>query len=366
MNAISFYKTPQQALQRVSVSNPFGLVAITRNFLETNIARFEVGSPERLEAFERYSKTMKSPQNTIEFILRNGMYPFCEKKRDETMASAREISLDKQKMGLLLQKTKFCTNWKHASGYDETIHGPCGFAHTLDDYNPPHCVFGLFCEKDQCDKNHGVLSKQEWVSLKSISVPVVKKEMKPEFCRCLWTKKRCQVSECPFMHSLWELLENFQEYKKLSGVELMREITIPCKAFRSTEQNKKEVKADDMEIEEQPIEEEKEAAAAEENDDEDDEDDEEDDLVIVIDQGAIKTFFENFDLETQIKRQHQLEMEYEEYEVESEPEPEYSEYVKTMATLLGMPENQLQKLVENGKQHVIDQWLQRKMDHESD
>jgi len=129
------------------------------------------------------------------------------------------------------------------------------------------------------------------------------------------------------------------------------------------------VKADDMEIEEKPIDEEKEADAAadaaEENDDEDEEDDE-DDLVIVIDQGAIKTFFENFDLETQIKRQHQLEMEYEEYEVESEPEPEYSEYVKTMATLLGMPENQLQKLVENGKQHVIDQWLQRKMDHESD
>jgi hypothetical protein len=118
-----------------------------------------------------------------------------------------------------------------------------------------------------------------------------------------------------------------------------------------------------MEIIERPIEEEKEAA---EENDEDEEDEEDDDLVIVIDQGAIKTFFENFDLETQIKRQHQLEMEYEEYEVESEPEPEpeYSEYVKTMATLLGMPENQLQKLVENGKQHVIDQWLQRKMDHE--
>lgn len=355
-----FYANAQAAFGRVYDKGDLkGLAAIARNFLLQNILQYEEGTSERFQAFESYRNT--NFEITIEYILRNGMYPFSREKREETIANAREILLNEQKMSQLLQKTKFCENWKHQLSYDEKRHGPCRFAHTIDDYNPPCCLYGVFCEKDNCDKNHG-LSNEEWILLKGITVPILKKEMKEEFCRCIWTKKRCGIPECPFMHSIWEWLENFPEYKKMDGIELMSSLTIPCKAFRSTEQNKKapedpylakETKDNDNDNEN------------DEDENENDDDDDDDGPVIKIDQGAIKTFFENFDIEQQVKRQYQMEMEAErEFEIfqnQAQDEPEYTEYVKTMSTLLEMPKNQLQKMVENGKQHIIDEWLQRKI-----
>jgi hypothetical protein len=357
MLTTSFYaNTTKGAFERVYKGDLKGLAAIARNFLLENILRYEEDTSERLQAFESYRNT--DFEITIKHILQNGMYPFSREKREETIAKAREISLDKEKMNQLVQKTSFCTNWKHASGYDEKRHGPCRFAHTIDDYNPPLCLNGVFCEKDQCDKNHG-LSKPEWILLKGITVPVAKKEMKEEFCRCVWTKKRCGIPECPFMHSIWELLENFPEYKKLDGMELMSTLTIPCKAFRSTEQNKKAVDAFE-EVQDEVQEDE-----VEKNNEDDEEDEEDDGPVIKIDQVAIKTFFENFDVEQEVKRQYEMEMaaemEFEIFQTQAQDEPEYTEYVKTMSTLLEMPKNQLQKMVENGKQHIIDEWLQRKI-----
>ena len=335
---------------------------LSTNFHLENILQYEDGTIERLEAFESYRTA--NEKFTIEFILRNGMYPFSREKRDKTIAQAREISLDKQKISELLQKTKFCTNWKHQS-YDEKRHGPCRYAHSLkNDYKPPTCLYGTFCEKRDCDKNHG-LSTEEWISLKQITVPIFKKEMKEEFCRCIWTKKRCGIPECPFMHSIWEWLENFPEYKKMDGNELMSSLTIPCKAFRSTEQNKKapEDPYEDPYLSKEETNENDEDEDENENDEDEDEDD--DGPVIKIDQGAIKTFFENFDIEQQVKRQYEMELEaereFEIFQTQAQGEPEYTEYVKTMSTLLEMPKNQLQKMVENGKQHIIDEWLQRKI-----
>jgi hypothetical protein len=357
MLTTSFYANTQGAFERVYKGDLKGLAAIARNFLLENILRYEEDTSERLQAFESYRNT--DFEITIKHILQNGMYPFSREKRDETIAKAREISFDKQKMSQLVQKTSFCTNWKHASGYDEKRHGPCTFAHTIDDYNPPRCLNGVFCEKDQCDKNHG-LSKPEWILLKGITVPVAKKEMKEEFCRCVWTKKRCGIPECPFMHSIWELLENFPEYKKLDGMELMSRLTIPCKAFRSTEQNKKAPVAEEEEVDEEVEVDEKNKNKVEEH--EDDEDDEDDGPLIKIDQVAIKTFFENFDVEQEVKRQYEMEMAAEmELEIFQAQNQEYSEYVNTMSTLLEIPKNQLQKMVENGKQHIIEEWLQRKI-----
>lgn len=355
MLTTSFYTNPATALQRGDLNS---LKRVASNFLLVNILQYPEGTPERLQAFESYKAADMG--FTMDYILRNGMYPFSKEKRDETIARARQISQDEQKMGELLQKTKFCTNWKHASGHDEKRHGPCRFAHTIEEYNPPSCLYGTFCEKVNCDKNHG-LSKEEWISLNQITVPILKKEMKEEFCRCIWTKKRCGIPECPFMHSIWEWLENFPEYKKMDGIELMSTLTIPCKAFRSTEQNKKAV-ADPYLSKENDNDDDEED---EEDEDEDNDDEDDDGPVIVIDQVAIKTFFENFDIEQQVKRQYEMEMaaelEFERFQAEAQDEPEYTEYVKTMSTLLEMPKNQLQKMVENGKQHIIDEWLQRKI-----
>ena len=69
------------------------------------------------------------------------MYPFSQKKYEETMTQAKIISADKEKMSNLTKKTKFCTNWKHISGVtltcDPTTGYECGFAHTLGAYNVP-------------------------------------------------------------------------------------------------------------------------------------------------------------------------------------------------------------------------------------
>ena len=378
----SLYKYPEFVFQRIWMDETDGLFAVARNFMETDIGQYPVGSKERWTAVESYKEFLNSTLKqkiVIQFILENGMYPFLQEAYIETMKKAQEIAQDKSKMKALVQQTSFCSNWNHQDGAYNPKYGPCNFAHTMEEYKPPHCIYERFCEKDACNKNHGILTTDEWIYVKDITVPVFKQQVQLEFCRSVWKNSReqpraevfCRVPNCPYMHSIWELLEKFPNYKQKTGIELMESITIPCAAFRATDQNKKEkhiLTAADVESEYVP----KDA----EDDVEDDEDDEEVEEVdsddddgpsIFIDQQAIQSH--NDDIEAHIVFQEMqkddidVQLAFQEMQEEEEESivAKSDDYVMTMANLLDMPLIQIQDMVDMGKKHIVDMWLEKKM-----
>jgi hypothetical protein len=398
---LSFYGSTQLAFENVFAQhNPTGLRAIGRNFLQTNISRFSVDEVNlRNEAFRHFCDVMKSEeklQSLIQFILTKGMYPFCQNKYEETMKKAKLFSTDKEQMSSLLKKTKFCTNWKHTSSVltsDPLTGYECKFAHSLEEYNPSTCIFGLFCEKDDCELNHGVLTKEEWIQFSGVVMPTTQLQKKNGFCVNVLKKKRCCLKNCPYLHSvsqlfdtfpetknlvgmelmthllsirncpnmdsIWQLFIDFPKAKELSAVELTTQFSIPFYIFQSTELNvydKEKEQEDEIKFTEElkrRLDMEEEVVVDDIKEEEDEDEDEGPTIIIRVETKDELEFEKNqrqFVFETEMNH-----LQYDEVKVV------YDEYVTTMSDQLDLPQSMIYKMVCDGKTKIIEEWLEKRI-----
>ena len=165
------------------------LPALYRNSLTAQVVYLPVGSPQRQKAFE----VLLSPPMPVLGV----SYPYDKQRYIFVTEKAKQLSKD---MSSLTKKTRFCFR---GGKCDTSV---CGFAHSIDEWNPPFCLQQEFCLVPDCDKNHG-LTKEEYIELRNIKVPE-KKEKKSlvctKFCRNMKEKMPCGHKGCPFAHSLWE------------------------------------------------------------------------------------------------------------------------------------------------------------------
>ena len=165
------------------------LPALYRNFLTAQVVYLPAGSPERRKAFE----ALVSPAMPV----LGATYPFNAQRYAFVTEKAKQLSKD---MSSLTKKTRFCSR---GGKCDTSV---CGFAHSIDEWNPPFCLQQEFCLVADCDKNHG-LTKEEYIELRNIKVPE-KKEKKSlvctQFCHNMKPNMPCGHKGCPFAHSLWE------------------------------------------------------------------------------------------------------------------------------------------------------------------
>jgi hypothetical protein len=101
-------------------------------------------------------------------------------------------------MKQILSKTKFCLNKKC------NANPACGFAHSVEEYNPPTCLQREFCTDDSCIKNH-VFTKAEYMDYYDVQAPLPDLGLKfTQFCQLMKEYKPCNMKTCTFAHSLWE------------------------------------------------------------------------------------------------------------------------------------------------------------------
>jgi hypothetical protein len=165
------------------------LPALYRNYLISKVVYLPADSPERRKAFE----ALVSPAMPV----LGATYPFNAQRYAFVTQQAKQLS---KNMSSLTNKTRFCSRG------DKCDKSVCGFAHTIEEWNPPFCLQQEFCLVPDCDKNHG-LTKEEYIELRNIKVPE-KKEKKSlvctQFCRNMKEQTPCGHKGCPFAHSLWE------------------------------------------------------------------------------------------------------------------------------------------------------------------
>lgn len=165
------------------------MLPLYRTFLFANVISLPPDTPERRKAFEML---MSPPMPIL-----GATYPYNAQRHAFVREQAKQLS---KNMSSLTIKTRFCSRG------DKCDKSVCGFAHTIEEWNPPFCLQQEFCLVPDCDKNHG-LTKEEYIELRDIKVPE-KKEKKSlvctQFCRNMKEKMPCGHKGCPFAHSLWE------------------------------------------------------------------------------------------------------------------------------------------------------------------
>lgn len=95
--------------------------------------------------------TMFHPHNETrdQYITRmNVKFPQSDPRRDKVMADAQLLRTDKNAMIEHLKKSKVCTN----SSCNQS--SECPFAHSLDDFKPPTCIYYEFCGSETCKMFH--------------------------------------------------------------------------------------------------------------------------------------------------------------------------------------------------------------------
>ena len=174
--------------------------AIARNFFFSKV--FFSSPSSREENFKRVKDMTKNEKFMKDFVAKNcgSCPPFNKLRYDFVNFEAKRIASDPQLLKSLTKKTIFCSNG-NCSGEK------CSFAHTIEEYNTPTCLYKEFCMKNDCKKNHG-FTKEEYISYYDIVVPEKKEVInldKTQLCIFMKEYRPCYIKDCKFAHSIWEL-----------------------------------------------------------------------------------------------------------------------------------------------------------------
>ena len=170
---------------------------LVRNYFFSTLPRYREGSVERQDAFSFVKKVTKDLQEMTRLSTLPPP-PFDRIRCDHVRSEAVRISRDPVLMKQILSKTKFCLNKKC------NANPACGFAHSMEEYNPPTCLQREFCTDDSCTKNH-VFTKAEYMDYYDVQVPSPDLGLKfTQFCQLMKEHKPCNMKTCTFAHSLWE------------------------------------------------------------------------------------------------------------------------------------------------------------------
>jgi hypothetical protein len=107
-------------------------VCIYEEFCRNNYCTMYHPHDESLEEYIKRAKIIFPQRNT---------------RRDEVMAHALLLKSDRAAMNEHLRKSKPCTN-------SLCIKSECGFAHSIEEFRPPVCIYQEFCEASACTMYH--------------------------------------------------------------------------------------------------------------------------------------------------------------------------------------------------------------------
>jgi len=186
-----------------------------RNYLFSTLVSLKEGTSERQQAFLFVKKVTKDLEE-MKRLMTLPNPPFDYNRYDFVRSEATRISRDPSLMAGILSKTRFCTNKKCNSNPS------CGFAHNIEEYNPPTCLQREFCKDESCIKNH-FFTKAEYIDYYDIQVPQPDLGLKfTQFCNFMKEKKPCNMKECTFAHSLWEYRPLMCKFKNCSDQDCIR------------------------------------------------------------------------------------------------------------------------------------------------
>jgi hypothetical protein len=142
----------------------------------------------------------------------NVLFPQSNPRRDEVMANAQLLKNDKNAMSEHLRKSKVCTNVLCKKNDD------CGFAHSIDDYKPPVCIYQEFCESESCmmfHPHHQTIDEYmtiHKITFESSSSPCDHSCHRAypdgaftKMCNLMTADEPCPRDYCTYAHSIYEL-----------------------------------------------------------------------------------------------------------------------------------------------------------------
>jgi len=181
--------------------------ATVRNFLfEEVFSAIDIRDRKRL--FEHLVDSMNNFENVF-YYCSHLEYRNPQRFRMVQEETRRILSNEVLKKELT-KKTTFCT--KKNCEKDR-----CNFAHSIEEYNPPTCLYKEFCNDFKCVKNHG-FTKEEYITLYKIEIPkpVEVNLSFTQMCQIMKKNNPCIVKGCKFAHSIEQLkpLVCFKDCKK--------------------------------------------------------------------------------------------------------------------------------------------------------
>jgi len=136
----------------------------------------------------------------------------CLDEKQKIYKDAFKIINNKNQIKKYFEKSKFC---KYSSSCMQGKY--CTYAHSLDEYVPPSCIYKNYCINPSCmlyHQNRGE-SKEEYMKKHNISIPAeyVKREppkikeetFRMDLCGNMSYKKRCEDKNCTLAHYIWEI-----------------------------------------------------------------------------------------------------------------------------------------------------------------
>lgn len=103
------------------------------------------------------------------------------------------ISSNPQLMSKHIEKSKFCR-------YSPCKNDKCNFAHNMQEFKPPHCLYEEFCPNKNCQMFHPSENVNEYMKRVNIIPPVQKTLERTKFCR----HNPCTNEKCTFAHTIEE------------------------------------------------------------------------------------------------------------------------------------------------------------------
>lgn len=151
------------------------------------------------------------------------IFPEVDPRRDEVMAHAKLLRSDRMAMNEHLKKSKPCANMS-------CLKTDCNFAHSLDEFRAPLCIYQEFCESPTCTMFHpNRQTLDEYITFHNISFEkkcddttsqhsthsthsTHSQHAKPypngaftKMCNLMTSDEPCPRDWCTFAHSIYDL-----------------------------------------------------------------------------------------------------------------------------------------------------------------
>jgi hypothetical protein len=114
-------------------------------------------------------------------------------RMNEVFEKARVISNNPALLSKHMEKSKFCR-------YAPCKNGSCQFAHSMEEFKPPRCLYEEFCNTKNCQMFHPSETIQEYMKRVHIIPPASKTLERTKFCR----HNPCNNDKCTFAHTIEE------------------------------------------------------------------------------------------------------------------------------------------------------------------
>jgi hypothetical protein len=130
-------------------------------------------------------------------------------EKEKVFNEAKRICSNPDLMKKHFEKSKFCIHINTAN-HDKM---KCSYAHGPEDYSPPKCFNGKFCNKNGCELFHQNMETIEsYMKKLSITFPTVielekfeSSNVNTKLCSIMKENRPCNKKNCGYAHSLWEL-----------------------------------------------------------------------------------------------------------------------------------------------------------------